>query len=61
MKTYTFDVVETDDGSGDLALQLTEDFTLQEDWREGDVIEWIDLKNGCWEMVNRSKENRNVR
>lgn len=60
MSTFTFDVVEADDGSGDTLLQLTDEFCQKEDWREGDVIQWVDLQNGSWQMINKTKEARNA-
>lgn len=58
MKTYTFDVLPVDDNSGDVALQLTDDFCKDQDWRPGDLIEWIDLKDGSYQLVNKSKDQR---
>lgn len=58
MKTYTFDVVEAEDGSGDMILQLTDDFCKEEDWRPDDVIEWVDLKDGSYQLINKSKDTR---
>lgn len=58
MKSYTFDVVRVDDGTDDVALQLTDDFCKAEDWQPGDLIEWIDLKDGSYQLVNKSKDQR---
>ena len=38
MKTYTAEILDADDGSGDGILQLPEDFCKEDDWREGDRI-----------------------
>lgn len=58
MKTYTFDVVEAEDGSGDMILQLTDEFCKEEDWRPDDIIEWVDLKDGSYQLINKSKDTR---
>lgn len=58
MKSYVFDVVEADDNSGDLVLQLTEEFCKEEDWRTGDIIEWVDLKNGSYQLINKTLVSR---
>jgi hypothetical protein len=38
MKTYTFDVLEADDGSGDAIIQFTEEFIAEVGWKEGTVL-----------------------
>lgn len=38
MKTYTFDVLESDDGSGDAIIQFTEEFIAEVGWKEGTVL-----------------------
>ena len=38
MKTYTAEILDAEDGSGDGILQLPEDFCKEDDWREGDRI-----------------------
>ena len=58
MNTYTFDVIPASDGTDDTLLQLTEEFCKNEDWREGDVIEWVDLKDGSYQLINKTKESR---
>lgn len=58
MKQYIFDVVETDDGTGDLAIQLSDEFCKEENWQVGDTIEWVDNKDGTYSMVNKTKETR---
>lgn len=52
--TFTAEVIEADDGSGDAILQFPEDFVSQNDWREGDRIhmevvgESLVMKNLDW-------------
>jgi len=40
MKTYIAEILEAEDGSGDSILQLPEDFCKEEDWQEGDTLEF---------------------
>lgn len=58
MKHYVFDVVEVENEKEELAIQLSEEFCKEEDWREGDVIEWIDNKDGSYSLVNKTKNSR---
>ena len=37
-KSYTFDVVDAEDGSEDKILQFTEEFLADQDWRVDDII-----------------------
>jgi hypothetical protein len=60
-KTYIFDVVDTEDGSGDKMLQFSEEFLADHDWRVDDVISFdmqedksVILKNKTWEQRNES-------
>ena len=46
--------VEQDPETGDLILPFTDDILESVGWKEGDVIEWIDNKDGSWTM---RKEN----
>lgn len=57
MKSYTADIVDTGDGSDEVILQLPPDFCKEDDWREGDTIEW-GLENGQVIMKNLSKVER---
>jgi hypothetical protein len=60
-KSYIFDVVDAEDGSGDKVLQFTEEFLTDHDWRADDVISFdlqedksVILKNKTWELRNES-------
>ena len=60
-KSYTFDVVAAEDGSGDQMLQFSEEFLAENDWQVDDVISFdlqedksIILKNKTWEKRNES-------
>ena len=60
-KSYTFDVVDAEDGSEDKILQFTEEFLSDQDWRVDDIISFdvqednsVILKNKTWEVRNES-------
>jgi hypothetical protein len=57
-KTYTFEVLDADDGTEDKLLQLSEEFLADHDWRSDDVIQW-DIKDGAITMRNKTWEKRN--
>jgi len=46
--------VEEDPATGDGILTLPEDLLDQAGWKEGDVLEWIDLNNGSWQLKKKS-------
>ena len=52
MKSWTL-VVEEDPQTGDSVLTFPEDLLEQAGWREGDLIEWIDLKDGTWQLKKK--------
>lgn len=39
MKTYTAEITDAEDKSGDGILQFPEEFIKEQDWREGDRID----------------------
>ena len=51
MSNWTIDLVEAEDGSGDLIMPLPQDLLDSAGWKEGDTLEWIDNKNGTWSLV----------
>lgn len=58
MKKYIFDIVNAEDGTDDVVLQLTDEFCKEEDWRPGDIIQWDDNKDGSYTLINKSREER---
>ena len=46
--------VEEDPATGDGILTFPEDLLEQAGWKEGDVLEWIDLNNGSWQLKKKS-------
>ena len=57
MKTYTAEILDAEDGSGDAVLQLPEDFCKDDDWREGDRIE-MEVVDGTIKMKNLDRNRR---
>ena len=47
-QSWVITLEEADDGSGDLVLPLTDEIMDSAGWKTGDVLEWIDTKNGAW-------------
>lgn len=50
---WTIDLVEADDGSGDLVMPLPQDLLDSAGWQEGDVLEWKDLGDGTWSLTKK--------
>jgi hypothetical protein len=48
MKTWTLDVKR--DENDEAILEFPPDFLQEAGWKEGDRIQWIDRKDGTWEM-----------
>jgi hypothetical protein len=42
--------VEEDPENGDLILPFTDEILSEVGWKAGDTIEWIDKKDGSWEL-----------
>ena len=60
MKSWTL-TLEEDSETGDLVLPFTEEILKELGWREGDVLEWVDNKDGSWSLVKKkSKKNKKV-
>lgn len=47
--------LESDD-EGNLVLPLSEDILKEVGWETGDVIDWIDNKDGSWTMKKKIKK-----
>lgn len=54
-KTWTV-TLEEDPESGDLILPFTNEMLKEVGWKEGDVLEWIDNKNGSWSLVKKEEK-----
>lgn len=42
--------VQEDPDTGDQILEFPDDLMESAGWKEGDVLEWIDNKNGSWTL-----------
>ena len=49
--------LETDPETGDLMLPFTDEMLSQVGWVIGDIIEWIDNKDGSWTMRKTDATN----
>jgi hypothetical protein len=54
-KTSWIVTLEEDTESGELVLPLSDEMLEGSGWVEGDVIEWIDNKDGTWSLVKKVK------
>lgn len=52
LKTWTV-TLEEDPETGDLILPFSDEMLADVGWKEGDVLEWIDNKNGSWSLVKK--------
>jgi hypothetical protein len=43
-------IIEEDLDTGDLVLPLPQDMLNLQGWVEGDTLEWIDQKDGSWQL-----------
>ena len=54
-KTHTI-TLEEDPETGDLILPFTDEILQEAGWKEGDTLEWTDLKNGSWSLVKKEEK-----
>ncbi len=54
-KTWTV-TLEEDPATGELVLPFTNEMLEAVGWTEGDVIEWLDNKDGSWSLVKQSNK-----
>lgn len=48
-KSWTIKL-EEDPETGDLIMPFTDEILESAGWKEGDVLQWIDNKNGTWTL-----------
>ena len=48
LKSWTLNVEEANDNSGDAILTFPPELLEQAGWKEGDTLKWIDQKDGSW-------------
>jgi bifunctional DNA-binding transcriptional regulator/antitoxin component of YhaV-PrlF toxin-antitoxin module len=58
MKSWTL-TIEEDPETGDLMLPFNNEILEELGWREGDVLEWIDNKDGSWSLVKKKQKKKN--
>ena len=57
-KSWTL-TIEQDPDTGDLVLPFTDDILEELGWKEGDVLDWVDNKDGSWSLVKqKTKKNK---
>jgi hypothetical protein len=52
-KKYIIQIEEADDDSEDLLIPLSDEILQELDWKSGDIIEWIDNKDGSWTLKRK--------
>lgn len=59
-KSWTL-TIEEDPETGDLVLPFTQEILDELKWKEGDVLDWVDNKDGSWSLVKKkNKKNKKV-
>ena len=56
--TWTITLEEADDGSGDLVMPLPPELLESAGWKEGDVLDWIDNKDGSWSLSKQEQHSK---
>jgi bifunctional DNA-binding transcriptional regulator/antitoxin component of YhaV-PrlF toxin-antitoxin module len=55
-KSWTLEVQQHEDGEH--FIEFPDDVLQEAGWKEGDVIEWIDNKDGSWTLQKKLDENQ---
>lgn len=50
-KQWTVTIEEADDTTGDLILPFPEEMLKELGWQEGDELEFVDMKDGSFQIV----------
>jgi hypothetical protein len=50
-------VIEDPDNPGQLLLDLGTELCAELDWQAGDILEWIDQKDGSWLLQKKTSTN----
>ena len=58
MTRWVITLEEADDGSGDLVMPLPPDLLESAGWKEGDVLDWIDNKDGSWSLSKQQEHSK---
>ena len=59
MKSWTLDVKECEDGSGDKYIELNADILAETGWKEGDTLQWHDQGDGSF-LLEKKEETEFV-
>jgi hypothetical protein len=54
---FTRTLQEDPEGSGELIIDLGDEICNMLGWQVGDVIEWIDNKDGTWILQKKNTNN----
>ena len=46
-------ILEIKEYEGDCILEFTDEMLQEVGWKEGDVLEWIDNKDGSWTLKKK--------
>ena len=52
---FTCPIVEDDDG--ELCIEFSDEVMESLDLKVGDVLEWIDLKDGSWQLIKSGEKS----
>lgn len=61
MKTRWTIEVQEDPETGDQILEFPDDLMESAGWKEGDVLEWIDNKDGSWTLRKKDENSETDR
>ena len=53
--------VQEDPETGDQILEVPDDLMESAGWKEGDVLEWIDNKDGSWTLRKKDENSETDR
>lgn len=53
--------VQEDPETGDQILEFPDDLMESAGWKEGDVLEWIDNKDGSWTLRKKDENSETDR
>ena len=55
LKSWTITLAE-DPETGELILPFTDEILAELGWKEGDVLDWVDNKDGSWSLVKKKQK-----
>jgi hypothetical protein len=57
-KSWTL-TIEQDPDTGDLVLPFTDEILAELGWKDGDVLDWVDNRDGSWSLVKKKTKKNN--